>query len=413
MVVKFPKLEDLDLAGKTVLVRCDLNVPMKGGKVTDNNRIVRLLPTLQYLIKKRCRIVLLSHFDRPGGKFVPSMSLAPLVDAVSEVLGGKTVHFGVDCIGAAARDAVNKLKPGEILLLENLRFHPEEDSGDEPFSRELASLGDVYINDAFSASHRAHASITGIPRYLPFAAGRLMQQELEALHTMFSSAKSPMTAIIGGSKVSTKLALLESLIDKVDNLIIGGAMANTFLSVQGYAVGQSLVEPKLKSTAKRILTIAKRKNCKIILPVDVIVGMSLQPNQPTAMADIDCIPPEQMALDIGNQTLEAIFECLAHSKTVIWNGPVGAFETRPFDVSSLMIAREIARLTQAGKLKSIAGGGDTVAALSLSGLSESFSYLSTAGGAFLEWLEGKTLPGVAVLLSAKSSRVHKIASGNG
>jgi len=409
MVLKFPKLEDVDVAGKTVLVRTDLNVPMQGGKVTDNNRIVRLLPTLNYLIKKKCRVVLLSHFDRPGGKFVPSMSLAPLVDALSEALGGKEVHFGVDCVGAAARDAISKLKPGEIVLLENVRFHAEEEAGDEPFARALAALGEVYINDAFSASHRAHASITGIPKYLPFAAGRLMQQELEALHGMFSTAKSPMTAIVGGSKISTKLALLESLIEKVDNLVIGGAMANTFLSVQGHDVGKSLLEPKLKPTAKRILSMAKQKKCRIILPVDVIVGDAPLPGQLTQMKSIDAIPEHLMALDIGNESLRAIFDCLAQSKTVIWNGPVGAFETRPFDTSTLMIAREIARLTQAGKIKSIAGGGDTVAALSLSGLSDSFSYLSTAGGAFLEWLEGKTLPGVVMLMEAKNAPARKNA----
>ena len=405
MGLSFPKLEDLDVAGKTVLLRTDLNVPMQGGKVTDNSRIVRLLPTLNYLIKKKCRIVLLSHFDRPGGKFVPSMSLAPLVDAVSDALGGKTVHFGVDCIGAAARDAIAKLKPGGIVLLENLRFHPEEEKGDTNFARELASLGDVYINDAFSASHRDNASITGVAKYLPVAAGRLMQEELAALHSIFENAKTPLTAIIGGSKISTKLELLESLIEKVDNLIIGGAMANTFLSAQGYNVGKSLVEPKLKATAKRILDMAKKKKCHIVLPVDVIVGAAPEPNQTTETMGIDKIPDDQMVLDIGNESLRVIFECLAHSKTVLWNGPMGAFETRPFDVSTLMVAREIARLTRAGKLKSIAGGGDTVAALGLSGLTDSFSYLSTAGGAFLEWLEGKTLPGVAVLLSAKA--LHK------
>ena len=410
MVLKFPKLEDVDVAGKTVLVRTDLNVPMQGGKVTDNNRIVRLLPTLNYLIKKKSRIVLLSHFDRPGGKFVPSMSLAPLVDALSEALGGKEVRFGVDCIGAAARDAIAQLKPGEIVLLENVRFHAEEEKGDAHFAQELASLGDVYINDAFSASHRAHASITGIAKYLPFAAGRLMQEEMVALHTLFSDAKTPMTAIVGGSKISTKLALLESLIDKVDNLIIGGAMANTFLAVQGHGVGKSLIEPKLKATAKRILATAKKKKCSIILPVDAIVGDALVAYQPVETVTIEAIPAQKMVLDIGNESLRIIFDCLAHSRTVIWNGPMGAFETRPFDVSTLMIAREIARLTQSGKLKSIAGGGDTVAALKISGLVDSFSYLSTAGGAFLEWLEGKTLPGVVTLLEAKSSQNRKAVS---
>ena len=399
--MKFPRLEDVDLAGKTVLVRTDLNVPMQGGVVTNNNRIVRLLPTLDYLIKKKCRIVLLSHFDRPKGKFVPSMSLAPLVDAVSEAMGGKEIQFGVDCIGPAARDAVAKLKPGEIVLLENLRFHPEEEAGDAHFARELASLGDVFVNDAFSASHRAHASITGLAAYLPIAAGRLMEEELAAIFSIFSNAKKPITAIIGGSKVSTKLELLENLVAKVDHLVIGGAMANTFLLAQGYNIGKSLVETNLKATAKRILETAKKKKCKIILPLDVVVGEPVSGKQ-NACVGIDAIAPSLMALDIGNETIRAIADCLAISKTVIWNGPMGLFETRPFDVSTIMVAREIARLTTGGQIKSIAGGGDTVAALAIAGLGESFSYLSTAGGAFLEYLEGKTLPGITTLLEAKN-----------
>ena len=402
--MKFPRLEDVDLAGKTVLIRTDLNVPMQGGKVTNNNRIVRLLPTLEYLMKKKCRIVLLSHFDRPKGKFVPSMSLAPLVDAVSEAMGGKEIQFGVDCIGPAARDAVAKLKAGEIVLLENLRFHPEEEAGDANFARELASLGDVFINEAFSASHRAHASITGIAAYLPIAAGRLMEEELASIYSIFSNAKKPITAIVGGSKISTKLELLENLVAKVDNVVIGGAMANTFLLSQGHSVGKSLVETNLKVTAKRILETAKKKKCTIILPVDVVVG---QPDATSnACVGIEHIPADQMALDIGNETIRAISDCLATSKTVIWNGPMGLFETRPFDVSTMMVAREIARLTTSGTIKSIAGGGDTVAALAIAGLGGSFSYLSTAGGAFLEYLEGKTLPGITTLLEAKNSKPH-------
>ena len=401
--MKFPRLEDIDVAGKTVLVRTDLNVPMQGGKVTNNNRIVRLLPTLDYLIKKKCRIVLLSHFDRPKGKFVPSMSLAPLVDALSEAMDGKEIHFGVDCIGPAARDAVAKLKPGEIVLLENLRFHPEEEAGDTRFARELASLGDVFINDAFSASHRAHASITGLAAYLPIAAGRLMEEELAAIYSIFSNAKKPITAIVGGSKISTKLELLESLVIRVDNLVIGGAMANTFLLSQGHSVGKSLVETNLKATAKRILAAAKKNKCNIILPVDVVVG-EVDSGKQNSCVGINEIPPTQMALDIGNETIRAIADCLAKSKTVIWNGPMGLFETRPFDVSTMMVAREIARLTANKKITSIAGGGDTVAALAIAGLGGSFSYLSTAGGAFLEYLEGKTLPGITTLLEAKNGR---------
>ena len=394
-------LEDVNVSSKTVLLRVDLNVPMQGGMVTDATRIERLKPTLQYLTRKKARIVLLSHFGRPGGKFVPSMSLAPLANAVSQALGGKDVQFGVDCVGPAAQEAVDKLKPGEAILLENLRFHPEEEKGDARFARELADLGDVFINDAFSCSHRAHASITGIAKYLPSAAGRLMQREIEELNSIFSSTRKPVTAIVGGSKVSSKLELLENLISKVDKLIIGGAMANTFLLAQGHSVGKSLVEPDLKKTAKRILDKAAKRGCNIILPVDVMV--STDPlSGPTAMVHIDAIPSAAMALDIGNETFRTIMDCLKNSKTVVWNGPLGMFETRPFDISTLMVAREITCLTESKKLKSVAGGGDTLAALALARMTGSFSYISTAGGAFLEWLEGKTLPGVAVLLQAKS-----------
>lgn len=400
MVMKFPRLEDVDVAGKVVLLRTDLNVPMQGGNVTDNTRIIRLLPTLNYLIKKKARIVLLSHFDRPGGKFVPSMSLAPLVDAVSAALDGKEVHFGVDCVGPAARDAISKLKPGEVLLLENLRFHPEEEKGDMNFARELASLGDVYVNDAFSASHRNHASIVGIAANMPVAAGRLMQEELEVLGSILSNAKKPIGAIVGGSKVSTKLDLLENLLDTMDMLIIGGAMANTFLLAQGIDVGKSICEPSMKATAKRILKDADKKNCRIVLPVDLAVVEHFKAHAPCRVVDVADIPETHTAVDVGPYSLQVYREALQTCKTVVWNGPVGAFETSPFDCSTVNLARIVGKLTRQGIIRSIAGGGDTVAALSHAGMSEEFSYLSTAGGAFLEWLEGKTLPGVAVLLHA-------------
>lgn len=400
----FLKLEDIDVSGKVVLVRTDLNVPMQGGKVTDNTRIVRLLPTLNYLIKKKARVVLLSHFDRPGGKFVPSMSLAPLVDPVSEALGGKEVHFGVDCVGPAARDAVAKLKAGDVLLLENLRFHPEEEKGDAHFARELASLGDVYINDAFSASHRAHASITGIAAHLPVAAGRLMQEELEVLGSILSNAKKPIGAIVGGSKVSTKLDLLENLLETMDMLIIGGAMANTFLLAQGLDVGKSICEPSMKATAKRIMKDAQKKNCRIVLPTDLVVAQKFEAHAACRVVDVDKIPETHTAVDVGPYSLQVYREALQTCKTVVWNGPVGAFETSPFDASTVNLARIVGKLTGEGTLRSIAGGGDTVAALSHAGMAESFSYLSSAGGAFLEWLEGKTLPGVAALLQAGSAK---------
>jgi len=396
--MKFSHLEDIDLAGKTILLRTDLNVPMQGGKVTDHTRILRLLPTLDYLTQRQCRVVLLSHFDRPGGKFVPSLSLAPLVDAVSAALGGREVKFGVDCIGPAARDAVNKLQPGEIVLLENLRFHPEEETGDAPFARELASLGDIFVNDAFSCSHRAHASITGIAQYLPVAAGRLMQEELQVLTGIFSDAQKPIGAVIGGAKVSSKLELLEHLTQTMDILIIGGAMANTFLHAQGHAVGKSLYEKGLKATALKILRQAEKNECRIVLPIDVVAASALQPQAPCTIADIDAIPAESMAVDVGPASIQLFSQALAECKTIVWNGPLGAFETSPFDAGTIALARIIASLTAKQRAHSIAGGGDTVAALTHAGLTQGFSYLSTAGGAFLEWLEGKTLPGVAALM---------------
>jgi len=408
-VTKFPRLEDVNVSHKTVLVRTDLNVPMHGGKVSDDMRIRRLVPTINYLLKHKCRIVLLSHFDRPGGKFVPSMSLAPLVDAISDALGGKLVKFGVDCIGPAARDAVDKLKPGDILLLENLRFHPEEEKGDAHFARELASLGDVFINDAFSCSHRSHASITGIAQYLPIAAGRLMQEELEQLTSIFAGAKKPIGAVVGGSKISTKLALLGNLTKTMDVLVIGGAMANTFLYTQGHDMGQSLHEKNMKATALKIMKQADKNGCQIVLPTDVVAAYAFSPQSPCRVVDVGHIPPDRIAIDVGPESLHQFFEALRPCKTVVWNGPLGAFEISPFDASTINLARAIAKLTGQKKMRSIAGGGDTVSALTHAGLAESFSYLSTAGGAFLEWLEGKTLPGVAALQKASSggkTRAH-------
>lgn len=405
--MKFPHLEDINVSNKTVLLRTDLNVPMQGGKVTDNMRIVRLLPTLNFLIKKKARIVLLSHFGRPGGKFVPSLSLAPLVDALSQTLGGKEVKFGVDCIGPAARDAVAKLKAGEILLLENLRFHPEEEKGSAQFARELAGLGDIFINDAFSASHRAHASITGIPAYLPVAAGRLMEEELEVLGSIFTTAKKPMAAIIGGSKISTKIELLENLSKTMDVILLGGAMANSFLHAKGHDIGTSLYEKGSKSTALKILKRAEKNGCHMLLPTDVVVAQDLEARGCTVV-DVDHIPENAMALDIGPDTVRRFTEALSKCKTVVWNGPIGAFETTPYDASTIGVARVIAKLTHKKQLCSIAGGGDTVAALTHAGLTHSFGYLSTGGGAFLEWLEGKTLPGVAVLQKAVGGNKTKV-----
>lgn len=400
----FLTLEQIDVAGKTVLVRTDLNVPMQGGSVTDNTRIVRSLPTLEYLMSKNAKIVLLSHFGRPKGKFVPSMSMAPLVDELSEVLGGKEVKFGVDCVGKSAREAVDGLKNGEILLLENLRFHEEEEAGDDAFAKELASLGDVFINDAFSASHRAHASVTGIPKYLPTAAGRLMQQELTVLAEMFGGKESPIGAVIGGSKVSTKLDLLTNLIKTMDVLAIGGAMANTFLAALGHEVGKSLHEAGMKDTALAILKDAKKNGCNLVLPVDLVVAPRFEAHAQCRIVDVHAIPADYTAVDVGPASVNAYFDALRDCKIIVWNGPLGAFETSPYDASTIQLARFVAKTTEKGTIKSVAGGGDTVSALTHAGVGHSFSYMSTAGGAFLEWLEGKDLPGVAALATSPNKK---------
>lgn len=398
MIAGLKTLEDMDAKGKTVLVRVDLNVPMQGGKVTDNTRIIRLKPTLDFLLKKKCKIVLLSHFDRPKGKFVPSMSLAPLVDELASIFSGTEVKFGVDCVGSAAREAITRLEIGEILLLENLRFHPQEEQGDENFARELASLGDVFVNEAFSCSHRAHASVVGINKFLPSYAGRLMQEELEVLDSIFSKAEKPIAAIIGGSKVSTKLELLENLSKTMNKILIGGAMANVFINALGHDVGKSLCEAGMKKNALSLLKNAEKNGCKIVLPIDLMVARKFAPHAPNRVAKIEAIPQEWTAVDIGPDSVRLFVDELKECKTIVWNGPVGAFETSPFDVSTFSIARSVAALTDSGAARTIAGGGDTVSALMHSGVIDSFSYFSTAGGAFLEWLEGKTLPGVAALV---------------
>lgn len=407
MVVSLPTLDQLDASGKTILLRTDLNVPMEGGRITDATRLERSLPTIRELLKKKAKVVILSHFSRPEGNYVPSMSLAPLVDALASALG-QEVAFGVDCVGSSAKETVANLLPGGVALMENLRFHMEEETGDTPFVQELASLGDAYVNDAFSCSHRAHASITGLPSLLPSYAGRLLEEEVTQLDTLCSQAQKPMTAIVGGAKVSTKLALLENLMHQVDVLIIGGAMANTFLVARGISIGKSLFESRLVPTAKKILKEAEARNCRIILPVDVSVSEILAPHAKGLVTNIEDVPEESMIIDIGTDTLIAYNEILRNCKTVIWNGPVGAFETAPFDHGTVGVARLLAKLTRAGTIKTIAGGGDTVAAIAHAGLTNEFTYLSTAGGAFLEWLEGKTLPGIAALLHQPADNLRTL-----
>ncbi len=396
MAPTFPTLNDVDLAGKTVLVRADLNVPMEGGRVTDATRIIRFIPTLQALLARNAKVGIFSHFGRPKGKFDPAMSLAPLVDALSEALG-KPMRFGVDCVGHAAQEAMDNIPHGGVVLFENLRFHAGEEANDPVFARGLAALGDVYVNDAFSCSHRAHASIEAITHYLPSAAGLLFQQEVEMLESIFTNVQRPLGVVVGGSKVSTKLALLTNLIKQVDVLAIGGAMANTFLLAQGHDIGRSLCEREMVGHAKEILQAAKKHKCRVVLPVDLVVTERFGPHASCLIVPVDGIPPTHTATDIGPQSVAQFGEALNECKTVVWNGPVGAFETRPFDASTITVARMLAGLTYAGKTRTIAGGGDTLAALSAAGLSDTFTYLSTAGGAFLEWLEGQELPGITAL----------------
>jgi phosphoglycerate kinase len=395
----FKTIDAIDVAGKRVLVRVDLNVPMKNGQVTDATRIERAAPTLAELAAKGAKVIVLSHFGRPDGKRVPEMSLRPLVEPLSKALG-KPVAFADDCVGPVAEEAVRVLKPGEVLLLENLRFHKEEEKNDAGFIDKLSVLGDAYVNDAFSAAHRAHASTEGIANRLPAAAGRLMQAELEALDKALGNPKRPVCAVVGGAKVSTKLDLLGNLVGKVGKLIIGGGMANTFMQAQGINIGKSLAEKDLANTAREIMAKAKAANCEILLPVDVVVAAEFKAGAPSKVVDAKDCPDDQMILDVGPKSIKIYAKQVAKCATLVWNGPLGAFEIKPFDNGTVSLARTVAEQTGAKKLLSVAGGGDTVAALVAAGVEEKFSYVSTAGGAFLEWMEGKTLPGVAALIRA-------------
>ena len=390
-------LDQLNVAGKRVLVRADLNVPMQDGKVTDATRIARLAPTIRELAQKGARVIVLSHFGRPKGKPDKSLSLKPLAAELGHALGGKRVPFADDCVGEAAERTVAALKNGDVALLENLRFHPGEETNDPEFARRLATLGEIYVDDAFSCAHRAHASIEAIAHLLPSAAGRLMQAELEALHKALDSPARPLAAIVGGAKVSTKLELLGNLIAKVDVLVIGGGMANTFLYAKGISVGRSLCEREMAETARRIMADADAARRRLVLPIDAVVAPALTAGDAAKMVPIGRVPDDQMILDIGRQSTADTITALAGCRTLVWNGPLGAFEHPPFDKGTVAVAHEVARLTKAGKLLSVAGGGDTVAALAQASVEADLSYVSTAGGAFLEWLEGKTLPGVAAL----------------
>lgn len=394
----FKTLDDADFKGARVLLRVDFNVPMQDGEVTDPTRIKRAASTVRELSAKGARTIILSHFGRPKGENVPSMSVKPIAKALARVLGGKTVTFASDCVGAPATEAVAAMSDGDIVMLENVRFHKGEEKFDPAFADELAQLGEVYVNDAFSCSHRAHSSITGLAERLPAFAGRLMQAELEALSQALGGSKRPAAGLIGGAKVSSKLDVLGQILDRLDILIIGGGMANTFLAAQGHAVGKSLCEHDLAPTAKEILAKASEKAVEIILPVDAVVATEFRENAECRTVPITAVGPDDMILDIGPESAAHIEAKLKDARTLLWNGPMGAFEIAPFDAGTNAVAQAAARLTQAGGLMTVAGGGDTVAALGHAGVLEDFTYVSTAGGAFLEWLEGKTLPGVAALM---------------
>jgi phosphoglycerate kinase len=388
-------LDEADVRGKRVLLRVDLNVPLEDGKVRDPTRIERVAPTIREIADKGGKVILLSHLGRPKGPD-PRQSLRPVAAAVAQVLG-RPVAFAEDCVGAKAEAAVAALRPGDILCLENTRFHKGEESNDPDFVAALAALGDLWVNDAFSAAHRAHASTEGLGHRLPAYAGRAMQAELEALEKALEHPAHPVMTIVGGAKVSTKLDLLGNLIAKVDILAIGGGMANTFLAAQGRRIGKSLAEHDLVATAREIVAAADAKGREILLPTDAVVARKLEPHAPSRVVAVDAVGADEMILDLGPRSVEHMISALARSKTLLWNGPVGAFEIEPFDNATIEIAEAAAELTAAGKLVSVAGGGDTVAALNAAGVTGRFSYVSTAGGAFLEWLEGKALPGVEVL----------------
>ena len=393
--MRFRNLDDADVKGKRVLLRVDLNVPMQDGKVADVSRIERNTPTITEIADRGGKVILISHYGRPKGRD-PKESLKPVVAAVARILG-RPISFAEDCVGEVAEKAVAAMNPGNILCLENTRFHKGEEKNDPEFAAQLARLGDLYVDDAFSVAHRAHASVEALARLLPAYAGRAMQEELEALAKALHAPERPVAAIVGGAKVSTKLDLLGNLITHVDTLIIGGGMANTFLAAQGKSVGKSLCENDLVQTARDIIAKAKSLNREIVLPVDAVVAQKFAAHVASRVVSVDEVGRSDMILDIGPRTIEYVISVLARTKTLVWNGPFGAFEHQPFDIGTIEVAEAAAELTAAGKLVSIAGGGDTMAALNVAGVTDRFTYVSTAGGAFLEWLEGKTLPGVEVL----------------
>ena len=394
-------LDDLAVTSKRVLLRADLNVPLKDGIVTDATRIARQSSTIRELADRGAKVIVLSHFDRPKGKVVASMSLKPLVAPLAKAIG-RDVAFAEDWPKAEA--AVKALKDGEVLLLENTRFHPGEEKNDPDFVKQVAALGDIFVNDAFSAAHRAHATTTGLAYQMPSAAGRSMEQELNHLQKALGNPERPLLAVVGGAKVSTKIELLQNLVGRVEVLVIGGAMANTFLAAQGIGIGKSLYEADHLETARKVMHMATQSGAVILLPSDVVVAREFKQDAAHRTVPVSAIAAEEMVLDVGPASILAFENRLATTKTLVWNGPFGAFETRPFDAGTVAAAKAVAAATKAGHLLSVAGGGDTVAALAHAGVENDFSYVSTAGGAFLEWLEGKEMPGVEALKAAKAKR---------
>lgn len=395
--MNFNRLKDCVITNKNIILRVDINVPLKNGHIEDDTRIRAVIPTIKYLVKNKAKVILISHFGRPKGKVEPTMSLSQLVSRISDLLG-QNINFVDDCIGRKVQEAVNKTNYGEVILLENLRFYNEETKNDDNFAQNLASLGNLYVNDAFSCCHRSHASITGIASKLKSAAGFLLENELDNLQNLVATPKKPMLVVVAGAKVSTKIDLINSLIKKADAIFIAGAMANTFLYALGNNVAKSLFEPELKDIALEILKNAQKNNCQIILPDDVRVCKKLEDNASARNIDLKDIDNDDIIADIGLNFIKKLSNDLENYQTILWNGPLGAFEFKPFDEASNILASKIAQLTQEGKLISVAGGGDVVCALNNVGLSDKFTYISTAGGAFLEWLEGKSLPGIKAIL---------------
>ena len=392
----FKTLDDVDVNGKRVVIRLDLNVPLENGKVTDTTRIDRVVPTLRELLDKNAAVIILAHFDRPKGKVVPEMSLQPVAPALERILGRPVKFVSTDWRSTPSVD----VKPGECVLMENTRYHAGEEKNDAGFASMLASLGDIFVNDAFSAAHRAHSSTEAIAHLLPSYAGRAMEAELRALEAALENPKRPLVAVVGGAKVSSKLELLGNLSGLADTIVIGGGMANTFLAAQEYNIGKSLCEHDLLATARDIIAAAKMRNCTLLLPTDVVVAKEFKANSPSRNIPVTDVAADDMILDVGTHTVARINAAFDAAKTLVWNGPLGAFEIAPFDAATVACARHVASLTKAGKVASIAGGGDTVSALNHAGVGADFTYTSTAGGAFLEWLEGKPLPGVMALETA-------------